>query len=1044
MIINVSVITRYQLKQRGGVTLKKNKTKSLLACAVLAGVLTGGMLPVQAANVNAVVGPKDFGSLIGKNIAFGQKRGYVQSQTVSYPDGTPTWQIVAWDSGGLSLLANERWGYNRFSTYAGESQICYYSEALEYLNENVSQFFSVDELRLLQNQTSIVGHVDGWGFWRYDVYGIFALPTLAHVDGLANRGRAPYSYWLGDGFYRESVRGDVWYIQSFIVNVVQPDGSIVQQRGEDAKDIFPTINLKPSGFAYYKDKVLSDTFKEEVSDTSTIKFTLKDTVKEKNINITKLNVTQDKITFDVAGLATGAGQGIGGLVEDADGNYLAYARLADSTNGMAENVKIKFDSSITGNNTIHLFNEWIGTSYDLLGNYYEMYVKTENAKISAFTNKWDVTYDELTIGKGVNYTAEGSSNVTVKNKFVWENSNGVKLIDTTITEGGRFHLGGAFSVVNPDDATVTNRTLKLTKTADVWNDIELYGINGGVMAMNVDLNSLYMDGGTFTIQGILKAADYLQLRDGAELTIGGTLEAKRLEVNGALNLVDGAVTDETHLCNDSTLKLTGSNKILNLQESLTTDDGAKITGIDSTDKVVIDENLTAKGNITLENVTLEVGENIQVQGNLNGDAVISANKMDVKGNIYANSLTVKGVLNLANGNAQSGSIGTLTFGESGKTAVYAFDLGKDTFTINTSASGEIRLATKYASDLGSTVDVFTTTGGSLSGLTIQDARVTDMANKQTFIFTQNATNKGKLDVTLSQHNAAVNFADIGIGQKIVFGNYWQDNSNAKQPVVWTYVKEDNGEPVFLSDKVIAATDGSVGNTEMWKITNMLKMDSTFVKDLFTAGEFAMLNVLNKYGDVLGLPSFDDVKDGGNYGWNVNDRKAQTTSYAGDNARYYALGSIHWHSWETEVYGFRYTTGANVNDWVDFNGIIRNSGASVGVYGIRPTISFDTSSVLFATNAEGGKGSVAEGQITRLKDVESSSTLELTLDDVYLAQTKGTARMTGDVALDNIALDGGSVSVDYSNAKFVDSNSFVSVLVGEGNLAQDYFGYGKTK
>ncbi|MBQ0067469.1 MAG: hypothetical protein KBS60_04755, partial [Phascolarctobacterium sp.] len=33
---------------------------------------------------------------------------------------------------------------------------------------------------------------------------------------------------------------------------------------------------------------------------------------------------------------------------------------------------------------------------------------------------------------------------------------------------------------------------------------------------------------------------------------------------------------------------------------------------------------------------------------------------------------------------------------------------------------------------------------------------------------------------------------------------------------------------------------------------------------------------------------------------------------------------------------------------------------------------------------------------------------------------------------------------YSNAKFVDSNSFVSVLVGEGNLAQDYFGYGKTK
>ena len=80
-------------------------------------------------------------------------------------------------------------------------------------------------------------------------------------------------------------------------------------------------------------------------------------------------------------------------------------------------MKIKFDdTTITGNNTIHLFNEWIGDKYDLIGNYYEMYVKTENAKISAFTNKRDVTYDELTIGKGVNYTVEGNSNFTVRNK----------------------------------------------------------------------------------------------------------------------------------------------------------------------------------------------------------------------------------------------------------------------------------------------------------------------------------------------------------------------------------------------------------------------------------------------------------------------------------------------------------------------------------------------------------------------------------------------------------------------------------------------------
>ena len=42
---------------------RKNSTKSLLACAVLASVLASGMVPVQAANVNAVVAPKDFSTL---------------------------------------------------------------------------------------------------------------------------------------------------------------------------------------------------------------------------------------------------------------------------------------------------------------------------------------------------------------------------------------------------------------------------------------------------------------------------------------------------------------------------------------------------------------------------------------------------------------------------------------------------------------------------------------------------------------------------------------------------------------------------------------------------------------------------------------------------------------------------------------------------------------------------------------------------------------------------------------------------------------------
>ena len=98
--------------------MRKNNKKSLLAGAVLASVLGCGFcVPsgAQAANVNAVVGPKDFGTLNGKVINFGQKRGYVENQTVTYPAGTPTWQIIAGDNGSISLLANQAWGYNRFS-----------------------------------------------------------------------------------------------------------------------------------------------------------------------------------------------------------------------------------------------------------------------------------------------------------------------------------------------------------------------------------------------------------------------------------------------------------------------------------------------------------------------------------------------------------------------------------------------------------------------------------------------------------------------------------------------------------------------------------------------------------------------------------------------------------------------------------------------------------------------------------------------------------------------------------------------------------------
>lgn len=100
--------------------MKKNSTKSLLACAVLASVLAGGMVPVQAADVNAVVGPNNVN---GKTIIFGQKQGYAENGVAEngvavsglFDNHSPKWTVVNFTDGNLTLLADEAWGITEYS-----------------------------------------------------------------------------------------------------------------------------------------------------------------------------------------------------------------------------------------------------------------------------------------------------------------------------------------------------------------------------------------------------------------------------------------------------------------------------------------------------------------------------------------------------------------------------------------------------------------------------------------------------------------------------------------------------------------------------------------------------------------------------------------------------------------------------------------------------------------------------------------------------------------------------------------------------------------
>ncbi|MCQ2363321.1 MAG: hypothetical protein MJ041_03210, partial [Acidaminococcaceae bacterium] len=1068
--------------------MRKNNKKSLLAGAVLASVLGCGFCvpnEVQAAQVNAVVGPKDFGSLIGKSIAFGQKRGYVENQQLAVIEERPTWQIIAGDNGSISLLANQAWGYNRFSdanTYdtlrnpGATVTILYYEEALKYLNDHSKEFFSAEGIAFLQNQTVL----EAWNQVRYMGEGecgekkftsIFALPTMEQVKVLEEEKRKrDFVYWLADGY---TFIGDIDYNPEkfhqtcdmrYDANTVQEGGSIVEKAGQNQNYIFPTIELSLPTFAMYGDKTGYDNvFKtHNIEDTAPLRLTFKDTNKEKNINISKLSVAQEGITFDANGLATGEGQGIGGLVENAAGNYLAYARLVDNINadGTMKDVEIKFnDTSITGNNTIHFFNEWIGDKYDLAGNFIDVGVEMNSNKISELTYLPNVqelilgdgvklslseehNFNKLTIGNGeFTYTAVNIAGRRVGSYYYTE-SQAVKVTEAldwanVLQAQGEIIFKGSFSVAD-DTLTLirpTNTDPEWQHGITGWNDITYHGQAGQSATLKVKgkMHGLVVNGGTFAAEKDLILDEYLRVNNGAVLNLGGNLTTNTVNLNGTLNMTTADTT-------------------FTVNKDFTAGNGAKITGVDSTDKVVTGENLTAKGNIVFDKVTLEAAKNIQVQGNLDSNVNVSSNEINVRGNLSAERITsknitaggnvnvkemnVNGALNFANGKAQNITVGALAFGESGKLAGYTFDVGKDIFTISNSASGKVKLSPKYGANLnnGDKVEVFNG-NGDLSGLVMSVVRVTDTAGKKTYLIKQDASDRGKLNVIATKHNAAVNIGDDVKGQKVVFGNYWQENRNAKQPVLWSCVKHDGGQTVFLSDKILAETGGSVYDTQMWKITNFLKQDSGFVKELFTISEIVALSCVGE--DALGLPSLEDVKDGGNYSWNADGRKAETTFYAGNGGRYYALGSTH--SFD----------GVYVNDWVDSSngdiGTYRSLWFAFGDgshYGIRPTITFDAATVLFATNAESAKGITALGNFTRLKDVDENSTLELTFDDAYLAAKAGTERQTGDIGIGTLVLQGSNLSLKYSNAKYMDENSYVSCLIGESNLAEDYFGYGK--
>ena len=98
--------------------MKKNKTKSILACAVLASVFAGGIMPSVAQASTFVSNLQDS---IGATVYFGKQFEMVDGEfkaVVRDAEQIPAeWEIVNHNNGTATLLAKYPWAHGNASTY---------------------------------------------------------------------------------------------------------------------------------------------------------------------------------------------------------------------------------------------------------------------------------------------------------------------------------------------------------------------------------------------------------------------------------------------------------------------------------------------------------------------------------------------------------------------------------------------------------------------------------------------------------------------------------------------------------------------------------------------------------------------------------------------------------------------------------------------------------------------------------------------------------------------------------------------------------------
>lgn len=339
--------------------------------------------------------------------------------------------------------------------------------------------------------------------------------------------------------------------------------------------------------------------------------------------------------------------------------------------------------------------------------------------------------------------------------------------------------------------------------------------------------------------------------------------------------------------------------------------------------------------------------------------------------------------------------------------------------------------------------------------------------------------------------AATTGASVSAGQKINLGNYWQSYKNNggdvtniqnynKDVIVWRVLSYDGTDKVatLLSDKALYA-DAFDSSSCKWSESdlnatlNNTTVGSGFLGDAFTSAEQGLIDtktydVLGDTGEVgdygelnvsskLYLLDYNDVKDGGTYGSDTASRCTEVTDFAQNVTVYdntataivdstnHDFGSL-WTRSPSPHGGSVVAFYGRDNSNCDYFNILYDYLA------VRPALDLNLSKLIFAAGADPVNGSAHGANVTSVKfsEINDTSTLDVFFDDT--ANANGD-RVTGDVSVAGLALDGSDMTIEYSGAKGVGNGEYVSALFFD-KVGYEYkdeastlstgtlFGYGK--